>query len=135
MEFRTNRALFLTIKQLAAEWERERDMPVRLMTHPPSVWPIMTKKYAEFMLGNYEKLTSALKIAILISVKTGIILKRSRMMMVLLKCLQEFANSDLTRHPTLWYDEHPIKGRLQRGLGFQMMMREFGFGWFNLVMD
>jgi hypothetical protein len=47
----------------------------------------MTKNYTEFMLRNYKKLTSVLEIAILTSAKTGIVLERSRVIIVLLKCL------------------------------------------------
>jgi hypothetical protein len=61
----------------------------------------MTKNYTEFMLGNYEKLMLALEIAVLTNAKIGIVLKRSRVMIVLLKCLQEFANSDLSRYRAL----------------------------------
>lgn len=134
-EFRVNRALFLAIKQLAAEWEGERELPVRLMSHPRSVWPVMTQNYTEFMLGNYEKFTSALEIVSLTSARTGVTVERSRVMMVLLKCLQEFASSDLTRHPALLYDEHERQGRRRRGLGFQRTVRDFGFGWLNPVVD
>jgi hypothetical protein len=82
------------------------------------VWPIITKNYTEFILENYKKLTSALEIAVLTSAKTEIILKRSRVIIVLLKCLQEFTNNNFSRHRALWYDKHRTSGRLQRGLGF-----------------
>jgi len=131
MEFRVDWHLFQAIKRRALDLEARADPPCRLPSHPPSVWPLTTRNYARFMLGNYEKFTSALEIASITSPQTGVPLERTRLMIVLIKALRGFASSDLARESTLWYHRREVEGRALRGLGLESTIAAHGFGWFH----
>lgn len=103
-ELRLEWPLFEAVRELAQETEQRHEPPDRLPASPRSAWLLTTLSYTRFMLGNYHKLILALETASITSPRTGIPLERTRLMATLIKCLQMFANGDLSWEPALWYD-------------------------------
>ncbi len=101
IEFRVNWYLFQVIKRRVLDLEARADLLYYLSNYPPSVWPLTTRNYARFILRNYEKFISALEIASIISLQTDIPLKRTRLIIILIKIFRGFTSSDLARESIL----------------------------------
>lgn len=112
------------------------DCPIEnLTTNPEYVWAIHTNVWADFMVGNYEKLTSLLEVAILTSPRTGMELSVSRLVYVILLCIRHFANSDVRRTRVLRYRELSQGERVYHGLDMETNIQHHGFGWFADIVD
>jgi hypothetical protein len=135
IEFRVAWRLFQAIKNCARPHSDIVKHAIRLDNCPTYVWSVSTQKFANFMIGNYEKITSAIEIASLTSPLSGVSLERTRVMIVLLKCLRSFANGSLPRDQTLWFDTRETANGTRRGLGFETTVSAFGYGWFNPIID
>jgi hypothetical protein len=136
MEFRVQKNLWHTMMCLAGSLESYESLPCWLSGPPSSAWSLSTRNYTQFMIGNYHKIASVIEICSATSPQTGITLDRTRLMAVLLQCLQRFANSNLARESALWYNRRETnESTVKWGMGLEDTVEKYGFGWFRPVVD
>jgi hypothetical protein len=109
----------------------EPAVPTSLRT-PLHVWTVSTTNFANYIVGNVNKLCAALEMVSITSPPEGIRHDQTRLMYALLKCLRHFlGQGDLAIQPSLWYSE----GHSSRGLGFEATIERAGYAWFEPVID
>lgn len=127
-----------TLFQAVQKWASGRDATrmeqglKQPRTRPQSLLSIPTQTWANFMLGNYHRITSTIELCSITSPPTGISIDRSRLMAILLLYLRQFSNCHLDRF-SLFCGTRGDQDRWN--LGLKANMEAFGFGWFGAAVD
>jgi hypothetical protein len=135
IEFRCSWELLQAIMRLAAEEERKISLPPLLPSPPPWVISVPTPVFTNFMAGNLWKLTTAIEVAIATSPVAGISLGTSKVLSILLQCLQTFQNCDLNRYTALSGDIERKNDVEFFGMGIRDNMARHGYGWFKPIVN
>ena len=68
---------------------------------PLYVWPLATERFVDFILRNYNKFVAIYEVTFATSRSTRLTLDWSRLIAALIKYLEVFTNSRVSREPSL----------------------------------
>jgi hypothetical protein len=134
LEVRVTRKMWRGIKRRAKERYLERGNMPQPGAVPGSVWTIDTRRYVDYLCGNFDKYISLVEMCSTTSPKVGRSIERTRFMHVLIQGLQALLNADYARSPALWWGIRNFEKNPEEtmyGLGFAFSLPTYGYCWFQ----
>jgi hypothetical protein len=109
--------------------------PTTLSVKPEHLWAVKSRSYFDFYRGNFDKFISGFELPILTSPVAGVYLEQTRLMVAFMKCLRTLTTGRLDFENALALDVRGSGHETRRGLGMASTLEEYGYAWFNPVVD